>query len=577
MAIEVLDADTGAEQDDSALLARLRAEVAGFNDQLRASGLTCSTKRVARTAEQVEELANTVAQTQLILARIVKEQNIAAVGETDKPHDPDDPDRPKRGAFRSNEDFLRAKLGIARQEAARRFQLAEATEPRPVPDGTPTAPPRLPVLARALDQGQVSGQAANMIRKAVDGLRRIAEPEQLRKMEEALVQHASDYDADSLRELIRHWEGGLNPGGADPAATDLKSRQGLFYRGRRNGLHYYEINATDEQNEVLATVYNTATNPRLREGTATAGAVGFDRTRGATPDTGEGASGEDAAAPGRELDGRTRQQKQLDGLIGACKVALTTDLLPAAGGRRPQLLATIDYKDLSTDLGRPGSSTFSGPLSAKTIRRIACDADIIPVVLAGAGMILDVGQSQRLFPKYMRLAIIARDGGCAFPGCTAPSPWTEVHHIRWFEKGGPTSTDNGVMLCSHHHHLIHEGDWRVEVINGVAWFFPPPDMDPAQKPLRNHVWLKNAQLPERQPEPAALGQGSGPSADPPPRDVGGSDADVPGTIARRTGHPGLAGQEELDIGWASGSETATADRRLSPFRGWPEQPAAPPF
>ncbi|MGM0931805.1 MAG: HNH endonuclease signature motif containing protein, partial [Actinomycetota bacterium] len=98
---------------------------------------------------------------------------------------------------------------------------------------------------------------------------------------------------------------------------------------------------------------------------------------------------------------------------------------------------------------------------------------------------------------YMRLAIIARDGGCAFPGCTAPSPWTEVHHIRWFEKGGPTSTDNGVMLCSHHHHLIHEGAWRIEVINGIAWFFPPPHLDPAQKPLRNHVWLKNTQLPER--------------------------------------------------------------------------------
>ncbi|MEV7647595.1 DUF222 domain-containing protein [Arthrobacter sp. NPDC089319] len=488
MAIEVLDAAPGAGQDDSALLARLRAEVAGFNDRLRAGGLTRSTKWVARTAAQVEELANTVAQTQLILARIIKEQNIAAVGETDQPHDPDDPDRPKRGAFTSNEDFLRAKLGIARQEAARRFQLAEATEPRPVPNGTPTAPPRLPVLARALDEGQVSGQAANLIRRAVDGLRRIAEPEQLRKMEEALVKHAADFDADSLRDLIRQWEGGLNPGGADPTAAELKARQGLFYRGRRNGLHCYEINATDEQNEVLATVYNTATNPRWREGTATAGTVGFDGTGTplAAPGTGDVASGEGAvpslpggvepdartaagarrpddadpaAASGHELDGRTRQQKQLDGLIGACKVALTTDLLPAAGGRRPQLLATIDYKDLASDLGRPGSSTFTGPVSAKTIRRIACDADIIPVVLAGMGVILDVGQSQRLFPKYMRLAIIARDGGCAFPGCTAPSSWTEVHHIRWFEKGSPTSTDNGVLLCGHHHHLIHEGDW----------------------------------------------------------------------------------------------------------------------
>ena len=378
----------------------------------------------------------------------------------------------------------------------------------------------MPVLARALDEGQVSGQAANLIRKAVDGMCRVVDQDRLRQMEVALVKHASEYDADSLRLLIRHWEGGLNPGGADLTATELKARQGLFYRGRRNGLHCYEINATDEQNEVLATVYNTATNPRLRDGTATAGTVGFDGTGtpAAAPATSDGASGEDAAASRTrpELDGRTRQQKQLDGLVGACKVALTTDLLPAAGGRRPQLLATIDYKDLATDLGRPGSSTFSGPLSAKTIRRIACDADIIPVVLAGVGMILDVGQSQRLFPKYMRLAIIARDGGCAFPGCTAPSPWTEVHHIRWFEKGGPTSTDNGVMLCSHHHHLIHEGDWRVEVINGVAWFFPPPDTDPEQKPLRNHVWLKNALLPERLSEPALLDTHSGQSGGPAP-------------------------------------------------------------
>ncbi|UNK44301.1 HNH endonuclease signature motif containing protein [Arthrobacter sulfonylureivorans] len=607
MAIEVLDAASGAGQDESALLARLCAEVSGLNSRLRSGGLTRSTKSVARTAAQVEELANTVAQTQLVLARIIKAQNIAAVGETDEPHDPDAPDRPKRGAFKSNEDFLRAKLGIARQEAARRFQLAEATEARPVPEGRPAAPPRLPVLARALDDGKVSGQAANLIRKAVDGLRRTAEPDQLRKMEEALVKHASDYDADSLRELIRYWEGGLNPGGADPTAAELKSRQGLFYRGRRNGLHCYEINATDEQNEVLATVYNTATNPRLREGTATAGTVGFagTGTPGAAPGTGDDATGEDAAgylpaavdplsrtaaggnqpddadpaaATGRDLDGRTRQQKQLDGLIGACKVALTTDLLPAAGGRRPQLLATIDYKDLATDLGRPGTGTFSGALSAKTIRRIACDADIIPVVLAGMGVILDVGQSQRLFPKYLRLAIIARDGGCAFPGCTAPSPWTEVHHIRWFEKGGPTSTDNGVMLCSHHHHLIHEGDWRIEVINGVAWFFPPPTLDPAQKPLRNHAWLKNAQLPERQPEPVTVGQWSGKSGGPlPVLESAPHEANAPNLSAHRDGPLPVPRQEELDIGMPGATEPTRPSRNFSPFDGWPAQPQTPPF
>ncbi|TJY66346.1 DUF222 domain-containing protein [Arthrobacter sp. CAU 1506] len=610
MAIEALAVAPGAEQDESALLDRLRAEITGLNGRLRNGGLTRSTKSVARTAEQVEELANTISQTQLILARIIKAQNIAAVGETDTPHDPDEPNRRRHGAYKTNEDYLRAKLGIARQEAARRFQLAEATEAKPAPEGTPVPPPRLPVLASALDEGMVSGQAASLIRKAIDGLRSTADPEQLCKMEEALVKHASDYDVDSLRLLIRQWEGGLNPGGADPRPADLKSRQGLFYRGRRNGLHCYEINATDEQNEVLATVYNTATNPRLREGTATAGTVGYDvadavnvadtrnrvdNTQAApaaegsdptggptdtcgTVDQGHGHdTGPDASADSVPTDGRTRQQKQLDGLVGACKVALTTDLLPAAGGRRPQLLATIDYKDLASDLGRPGASTFSGPISAKTIRRMACDADIIPVVLAGMGVILDVGQSQRLFPRYMRLAIIARDGGCAFPGCTAPSPWTEVHHIQWFERGGPTSTDNGVLLCSHHHHLIHEGDWRIEVIDGVAWFFPPPDMDPERKPLRNHVWLKDAQLPERLSEPALLSIHSGQSAHPPVGDLGGPDVGARGASVEHTDPPELAVEAELDIGLESAAEADRPAGRSSPFRGWPGQPAAPPF
>src|SRR4051812_22113607 len=106
MAIEALDVAPGAEQDESALLARLRAEITGLNSRLRNGGLTRSTKSVARTAAQVEELANTVSQTQLILARIIKAQNIAAVGETDTPHDPDEPKSRKHGAYKTNEDYL---------------------------------------------------------------------------------------------------------------------------------------------------------------------------------------------------------------------------------------------------------------------------------------------------------------------------------------------------------------------------------------------------------------------------------------------------------------------------------------
>ena len=134
---------------------------------------------------------------------------------------------------------------------------------------------------------------------------------------------------------------------------------------------------------------------------------------------------------------------------------------------------------------RPGNFAFSGPVSAATVRRLACDAELLPVVLSGEGRILDIGRAQRIFPPHLRKALHARDGGCAFPGCTIPGPWTEAHHIRHWNHGGPTSTDNGVLLCSHHHHEVHKENWHIDVRSGVPWFVPPAYVDPDRNPLRN--------------------------------------------------------------------------------------------
>ncbi|HYH76439.1 MAG TPA: HNH endonuclease, partial [Arthrobacter sp.] len=247
-------------------------------------------------------------------------------------------------------------------------------------------------------------------------------------------------------------------------------------------------------------------------------------------------------APEIELDRRTRPQQHLDGLVGACKAALTTGTLPAAGGLRPQIMVTIDYRDLLnrlehataqgpryhsratgtttdsgsssgpvSDPGRTGSTwipdtdrdpgtrtpdsgripgtgsfAFTGPVTASTVRKIACDADIIPVLLGSEGRILDIGRTTRIFPPHIRKAITARDQGCAFPGCTIPAPWCEAHHITYWSHGGTTSTDNGTLLCSHHHHLIHQEQWQIQVKTGIPWFIPPPHIDPRQKPQRNH-------------------------------------------------------------------------------------------
>ena len=133
-----------------------------------------------------------------------------------------------------------------------------------------------------------------------------------------------------------------------------------------------------------------------------------------------------------------------------------------------------------------GTFTYTGPVTASTIRKIACDADIIPVLLGTEGRILDIGRTTRVFPPHIRKALNARDQGCAFPNCTIPAPWCEAHHITYWSRGGPTSTDNGVLLCTHHHHLIHKEQWRIHVKTGIPWFIPPPHIDPRQQPRQNH-------------------------------------------------------------------------------------------
>jgi hypothetical protein len=248
--------------------------------------------------------------------------------------------------------------------------------------------------------------------------------------------------------------------------------------------------------------------------------------------SGTPASGFPESDPPAVLDLRTRAQKMLDGLVGGCKVALAAGALPATGGLRPQVMVTIDYQDLLSRLGdtpnepddkagigaaeigaagivtagrsgavgrpaeRTGTLLFTGPVTASTARKIACDADIIPVLLGGEGRILDIGRSSRIFPPHIRKALTARDQGCSFPGCTMPAPWCEAHHITYWSRGGTTGTDNGTLLCSHHHHLIHKEQWTIQLRTGIPWFIPPPHLDPRQRPRRN-TYFHPASHPQR--------------------------------------------------------------------------------
>lgn len=201
---------------------------------------------------------------------------------------------------------------------------------------------------------------------------------------------------------------------------------------------------------------------------------------------------------------------------------------PDTGRLRPQMLVTIDFQTLAQQYERHRSSTggweadgvgpphgphaphgasggpqavtpgetgrflseaaFTGPVDPTMIRQLACEADVIPVVLGGQGEVLDVGRSQRLFSGRLRQAITARDGGCAAPDCSIPAPWCEAHHVQHWQHGGPTSVQNGVLLCSHHHHAVHAAAWEIRVEEGIPWFIPARYQDPEQRPRRNRFW-----------------------------------------------------------------------------------------
>jgi hypothetical protein len=163
-----------------------------------------------------------------------------------------------------------------------------------------------------------------------------------------------------------------------------------------------------------------------------------------------------AAEKAKPDDGRTFDQLKADAFV-----AMATSMVP--GGRRPaELLVLIDLDTLRTGLPEGGvCETFDGqPLPPATVRRLACNADIIPVVLGGAGRVVDVGRARRLATADQRRALRAMHRTCAAPDCPVRFGDCDIHHLQEWRHGGMTDLVNMIPLCSRHHHLLHDGRWR---------------------------------------------------------------------------------------------------------------------
>ena len=124
--------------------------------------------------------------------------------------------------------------------------------------------------------------------------------------------------------------------------------------------------------------------------------------------------------------------------------------------------AACDTGENSTPLDEDISHIEGGPhVSAETSRRICCDAGISPIATNNNGEPLNIGRKSRTIPAPMRRALRTRDKGCQFPGCTHQH-FIDGHHIQHWADGGETRLDNLVLLCRHHHRLVHEGGFACE-------------------------------------------------------------------------------------------------------------------
>ena len=309
----------------------------------------------------------------------------------------------------------------------------------------------------ALVAGTVSPVQADIIVRSVDDL----PPGDWvrRRGERVLLRQAAHLNASELARASRHLVEVV-----DPDAVDRKLEAALEREERAAHLDRYLTISDDRAGGV-----------RIRgRGSAEDGALLKAALMPLTsPDSViDPQTGEQYALP------RDHGARLWDALVTTARHALDTDLPPETHGTPARLLVALDHDTLKNARG-VGTTADGTELPPDAIRRLACDAEVIPAVLGSQGEVLDVGRLRRLVTPAIWAALVIRDRHCTFPGCTRPPLMCHAHHILHWINGGETKLDNLALLCGHHHRVIHHSPWeiRLNTVDRRPEFQPPPILD----------------------------------------------------------------------------------------------------
>jgi hypothetical protein len=293
----------------------------------------------------------------------------------------------------------------------------------------------MPGTRTALECGELSLSAARVLVQA-----READPEAFSRCEAELVEAARVHQVRDLQRVATQWRQMVERERDLDGDGELRAMRRLHASETFGGMVRLDGDLDPESGETLLTALRAIMDAEARTGSD---------------------------------DPRTPAQRRADALTEICRQWLDRPDRPRVGGERPHVTVTVGAETLR-EMTSSAELDHAGPVPPEVARRLACDASITRVVMAGASEPLDVGRRTPVISPAMRRAVILRDGHCRFPGCDRPPAWCDAHHIVHWAEGGPTSLPNLILLCRRHHTMLHaRGGFRLVVEEGRPVFRRP--------------------------------------------------------------------------------------------------------
>jgi len=388
----------------------------------------------------------------------------------------------QRTGLRTPEALIQRVTGVTRAEARGLLRVGEMLA---------TESPWLAEVTAAVNEGTLSVATAEAIASGLGMPTADVAADDLADAASRLVGVAGHVTPEKIAAAARAVRDDLDSSGVADRENQLRSERFLKLIPRPDGSVKLVALLDPESAAVVISAEDAVTAPR-RGG-----------PRFVDPD-------QPAAATQELEDSRTTEQIALDAFVDMIRIATRADEGTVFPQRQPSVRvhvtladlerraaaaaarasaegvdAVADSDDSGIASGSPGYGYIEGSmasLSLESIERLACAAGYVPILFDG-GQPLNLGRSQRLFSASQRLVLAARDGGCIADGCDRPPSWCEAHHIKhWYRDHGNTDVKDGVLLCHHHHMLVHNRGWEIVRIGSDYWFIPPRSVDPEQKP-----------------------------------------------------------------------------------------------